>query len=352
MAGGASMNDILKAIKASGGDVLEHSSDSDESRSQLEKRVMELASRNVQLNKSVKALAVVSQPFDNSELPLPAAKAEVRAQGLIEQTAKIAASALELSQRTAELAQSNSALLRRTKTLEDTNAGLKLLIRQREDFTAALTHDLKNPLIGCNSILHALLKGNYAEQEQKHLLNEVIESNNAMLRMIWNMLDTYKYECGSLKPHTLPINLIELLHTSLKEFAYHMSAKRQTCKLDVPIALPKVAGDRIFLRRVFINLMGNAVKFTPDEGNIDVKASFDERFVHLTFEDSGAGIPFQQREHLFEQFWQGDRSEISSIGTGLGLYLSKAIVEAHQGRLECTSAEGAGAAFTVTLPRI
>jgi two-component system, sensor histidine kinase and response regulator len=336
MARGASIDQILEELRAAG--AFSVGSACDLGRATLEDKVAELASRNVQLNRTVQTLA---DSTTSSKEPL----------GLVEQTAQLAASALELSQRTAKLAESNAELLHRTQTLEDANADLKLMMRQREDFTAALTHDLKNPLIGCNGVLQGIITGKFTDDEQKHLLNEVVESHNAMLRMIWNMLDIYKYECGALKPNQTSINLIELLHASLKEFAYVMSEKKQTCKLDVPIALPKLNGDRMLLRRVLINLVGNAVKFTPDKGSIDVKATFDEKSVRLAVEDSGAGIPFAKREHLFKQFWQGDHSQISSVGTGLGLYLSRAIVQAHGGSLECTSGESSGAVFTVTLPR-
>lgn len=277
---------------------------------------------------------------------------------LVERTAQLASSALELSRITAELvilnehAESKTVELeRRNLQLSQTNEELSKLLQQRDDFVASLTHDLKNPLIGVNRILEAILAGAVSLEDQKSLLKQIHSSNNFMLHMIWNLLDTYKHHSGALVPQLKQVNLVALLHAILEEFSFHMSSKNQSAKLQIPASFPDVPADMILLRRALFNLIDNAIKFTPEGGSIEVFGEFDSATVRLSVRDSGKGIPFQQREKLFSQFWQGRRGVENQIGTGLGLYLTKNIIDLHGGTLECSSVDGAGATFSILLPR-
>jgi signal transduction histidine kinase len=277
---------------------------------------------------------------------------------LVERTAQLASSALELSRITAELvilnehAESKTVELeRRNLQLSRTNEELNQLLQQRDDFVASLTHDLKNPLIGVNRILEAILAGTVSLEDQNTLLKQIHSSNNFMLHMIWNMLDTYKHHSGALVPQLKQVNLVALLHAILEEFSFHMASKNQSAKLEIPASFPDVQADMVLLRRALFNLIDNAIKFTPEGGSIEVFGEFDSATVRLSVRDSGKGIPYEQREKLFSQFWQGRRGVENQIGTGLGLYLTKNIVDLHGGNLECSSVDGAGATFCILLPR-
>lgn len=281
-----------------------------------------------------------------------------RSVDLVERTAQLASSALELSRITAELVISNEKAVRKTielelrnKQLSTANDELNELLRQRDDFVASLTHDLKNPLIGVNRILEAITSGVVEPEEQKRLLQQIHSSNNFMLHMIWNLLDTYRHHSGALRPQFTDVNLLALLHTILSEFSFHMESKRQTAKMEIQASFPDVRADTILLRRALFNLVDNAIKFTPEDGYIKVAGEFDRATVRLSIRDSGKGIPFEQREKLFDQFWQGKRGGDNQIGTGLGLYLTKNIIELHGGKLECSSVDGEGATFCISLPR-
>ncbi|HIA55176.1 MAG TPA: hypothetical protein EYN91_24355, partial [Candidatus Melainabacteria bacterium] len=270
-----------------------------------------------------------------SQLTIADGKAELqhRHVDLVERSAQLASSALELSRITAELVILNELSESKTVELEkrnlqliETNSELNELLRQRDDFVASLTHDLKNPLIGVNRILEAILSGGVSPEDQQPLLQQIHSSNNFMLHMIWNLLDTYKHHSGALVPQLKQVNLVALLHAILGEFSFHMASKRQRAKLEIAASFPDIQADAILLRRALFNLIDNAIKFTPEDGYIEVFGEFDNETVRLSVRDSGRGIPFEQREKLFEQFWQGKRDVENQIGTGLGLYLTKNIV--------------------------
>lgn len=295
-----------------------------------------------------------------SQLTIADGKAELqhRHVDLVERSAQLASSALELSRITAELVILNELSESKTVELEkrnlqliETNSELNELLRQRDDFVASLTHDLKNPLIGVNRILEAILSGGVSPEDQQPLLQQIHSSNNFMLHMIWNLLDTYKHHSGALVPQLKQVNLVALLHAILGEFSFHMASKRQLAKLEIAASFPDIQADAILLRRALFNLIDNAIKFTPEDGYIEVFGEFDNETVRLSVRDSGRGIPFEQREKLFEQFWQGRRGVENQIGTGLGLYLTKNIVDLHGGTLECSSVDGEGATFSISLPR-
>ena len=116
----------------------------------------------------------------------------------------------------------------------------------------------------------------------------------------------------------------------------------------IPATLPPIDCDRYRLRQVFANLLGNAVKFIPARGNIEVRAWSQVKDVHFAVSDSGPGIPDDQVSHLFDRYWKG--SAEGRHGTGLGLFIAKGIVEAHGGQIWFESPEGGGSSFYFTIP--
>ncbi len=206
--------------------------------------------------------------------------------------------ALELSLRTRQLAE-------RTEELADSNAELKARMQQREDFVAALTHDLKNPLIGATKILELIAAGSLRERqdEQDKILNLVIESNKSMLRMIWNMLDVYRQESGSLIPVIESVDVSDLLNQCLQEFAFSIQDKKLKLILDTSAELPSIQTDRILLRRVLSNLLDNAVKFSPKGGELTVGGTFNEEQLLISVKDAGPGMSETQMEQISQRFW-------------------------------------------------
>jgi len=269
--------------------------------------------------------------------------------GLITGADRLATAALELSLRTNELDQSNKDLVTRTEELAGVNAELRLMMQQREDFVAAVTHDLKNPLIGGTRILEYIVDGSVESDRQSEILLQVIESNKNMLMMIWNMLDVYRSDSGALVPVPETINIAELLNKCVGEFSFVIKEKKIELAIEIAAGLPEISSDKILLRRVLVNLLDNAVKFTPEGGRIFVSAAGSEHQLQLTVTNSGAGLSVLQLGRIFQRFWQTESGRQYGIGTGLGLFVSKQIIESLDGQIACTSTEHQSTTFTLTL---
>ncbi|MBC7998592.1 MAG: HAMP domain-containing histidine kinase [Leptolyngbya sp.] len=261
----------------------------------------------------------------------------------------LSAESLTLTQRTAQLDESNKGLTERAVDLEHANAELKAIMQQREAFVVSLTHDLKNPLIGGTRILEFIVDGSIDSDRQPAVLRQVINSNKCMLRMIWNMLDVYRYEAGALIPFQESVNFGELIKHCLEEFAFAIREKEVEVIFEVPDNLI-IKTDRIMLRRVLTNLLDNAVKFSPQGGQLFVQATCNQQQLGIVIKDCGPGMKETQLGKVFERFWQTRHGREASTGTGLGLFLSKQIIETLGGQIECTSIENGGTTFTISLP--
>jgi PAS domain S-box-containing protein len=253
-----------------------------------------------------------------------------------------------------ELEILNKELSAKTDELSVSNESLRSIIQQREDFLAAISHDLKNPLIASNRILKVLLGGEVKEPAQvTGLLGQLIDTNQSMLRMIWNLLDIYRSELGVLRPQLEKVNLVTLLNACMKEFAFQIQAKRLEVSYICELCEEEreLLGDVVFLHRAIANLVDNAVKYTPAGGSIVLILKAAPGEIWLSIKDSGRGVPPEQREHLFDRFWQGELGREARVGIGIGLRLTRDIIEAHGGKLEYEGREGEGATFTISLPQ-
>lgn len=238
----------------------------------------------------------------------------------------------------------------------------KEIERLRDDFVSTLTHDLRTPLLAAIQTLGFFADGSLGElsSRQQELITMLIQSNRELLGLVNVLLEVYKYESGRQKLILDTVDLAELIGAIVQELDALANNRCQCLKLAFddtaePDAL-KVRGDKQELKRVFVNLIGNAINFTPKEGAIRVTLSVHpvnddaaRRQVEVCVADNGRGIPAQDIPLLFQRFSQGTSKQRSS-GSGLGLYLSRQIVEAHQGTIWVESEEGKGSRFFVSLP--
>lgn len=239
------------------------------------------------------------------------------------------------------------------------------MARQREDFVSRLTHDLRTPLVAADRMLNLFLQEAFGEiaPEMQEAIEIMIRSNKNLLQMVNTLLEVYRHDAGSKTLIFSPVDLQEVVQEVVQELEPLVQAQGLTLQLDLSGASGSkdssntlVLGDRLELRRVLTNIVGNAIKFT-DTGSITIRlaggnpAELDGRqspnWVRLEVEDTGAGIPPDDQSMLFERFRQGDHKR---AGSGLGLYLSRRIVEAHQGTIEAESAVGQGSLFIIRLP--
>jgi two-component system, sensor histidine kinase and response regulator len=238
------------------------------------------------------------------------------------------------------------------------------IARQREDFVSRLTHDLRTPLVAADRMMSLLTQGAMGDLslEVAEALEVMARSNDNLLTLVNTLLEVYRYEAGRKTLNFTSVNLPTLAQEVVEELAslaihkdLHLELVKPTgCELgDLPLI---VQGDRLELRRVLTNLVGNAIKFT-DNGSVKVLLSTGlskpnavggvRPLVKLAVQDTGPGIPPQEHGTLFESFTQGQHKR---SGSGLGLHLSRRIMEAHEGTIGLTSEVGRGSTFTVALP--
>jgi signal transduction histidine kinase len=227
------------------------------------------------------------------------------------------------------------------------------IARQRQDFVSRLTHDLRTPLVAADRMLILFQEGalgNLSPQMQE-VIEIMARSNSNLLAMVNTLLEVYRFEAGRKTLAFQPVNLSQLLQEVSQELNPLASQKELSVKLnwDEELGKSMVMGDRLELHRLFTNLIGNAVKFT-DTGTVTIRmtrATTSDNSITVEIADTGPGIPDEEQATLFERFRQGSHK---SSGSGLGLYLSRRIVEAHQGTIFMNSEVGKGSVFVVTLP--
>ncbi|MEH2392838.1 MAG: hybrid sensor histidine kinase/response regulator [Nostoc sp.] len=217
----------------------------------------------------------------------------------------------------------------------------------RTDFVSRFTHDLRIPLVASNRVLKLLLSGRFCEvsPQLQEIIDTMIGSNQDLLEMVNTLLEVYRHEAGCKTLKISPCNIQELVSEVTQELTPLAEEKGLAINIDRGDA-STIMGDRVELRRVLTNIIGNAIKFT-DKGSIDIHSYLTPADVTIDIQDTGPGISKQDQAILFERFRQGKHQR---SGSGLGLYLSRCIIEAHQGTINVTSEPGQGSTFTIRLP--
>jgi signal transduction histidine kinase len=228
---------------------------------------------------------------------------------------------------------------------------------QREDFVSRLTHDLRTPLVAADRMLMLFQQGALGtlSPQMQEVIAIMARSNINLLTMVNTLLEVYRFEAGRKTLAFQPVNLGQLLEEVIGELAPLAQDKTLSLNLDLTEGSNIVMGDRLELYRLFTNLIGNAIKFT-EAGSITIRFTSQRQFseksnsvdyIRIEIADTGPGIPPEEQATIFERFRQGSHK---SSGSGLGLYLARRIVEAHQGIILLNSELGKGSVFIVLLP--
>ncbi|WP_414567933.1 ATP-binding protein [Nostoc sp. CCY 9925] len=226
------------------------------------------------------------------------------------------------------------------------------LSQRREDFVTRLTHDLRTPLIAADQFLKLLQRGVFGNtlSAMRESLEQMAQSNQTLLSMVDTLLEVYQYEAGGKTLDFFVVDLWELCQQVVQELMPLADVKHLTLKAvltkGTEASLVRVKGDRLELRRLITNLVGNAIRFS-DAGSVEVRLNSTVQGVTIEVEDTGIGMNPEEQLLLFDRFRQGKHQR---RGNGLGLYLSRQIVEAHQGNISVSSTVGKGSIFTVYLP--
>jgi two-component system, sensor histidine kinase and response regulator len=230
------------------------------------------------------------------------------------------------------------------------------LLAQKEEFIARMNHDLQTPLVGANRMLELLCDNVFGDlpAEAKSNLQIISRSNQDLLQMVRNLVEVYTYDTEVKQFTFTSIDLIRLITEVISELipiAVTKNVELTTIIVDRdrPDASFQVIGDRLELKRLVTNLIGNSLKFT-DLGSISIKltpAILNSPTVTIAVTDTGTGITAQNLGNLFERFRHGNHKRSNS---GLGLYLCEQITKAHGGKISVVSKVGKGSTFTVELP--
>jgi signal transduction histidine kinase len=259
----------------------------------------------------------------------------------------------ELEQRVAErthklqlIADENARLLAEQET---TIVKLQELDRLKSEFLTSMSHELRTPL---NSILgfSELLMLDLTDKVARNDAELIHSSGQILLAIINDILDVSKLEAGLMEIVPEPLNVVEIMPEIFASSVVLVRNKAIKIEMDVPDILPVVHADKLRLKQVLLNLIGNAVKFTST-GMITIKASLEGDFIRFGVIDMGIGVPKEKQELIFRQFQQVDMSGTRSYGgVGLGLAISKKLVEMHGGEIGVVSEEGVGSEFWFTVP--
>jgi signal transduction histidine kinase len=284
----------------------------------------------------------IEKPWDNEDLLL-CIKNGLERSNLIE---KLNLKINELSEAEMQLKKYNSQLESMVKEKTED------LIKSREDFVATLAHDLRTPLLAAIQTLMFFLDGSLGQLSEKQnlLLETMLCSNQDMLGLVNALLEVYRYESGELVLCKDFFNLKDLINQCSQEIGSLLDKKGINLDIDDTDDL-KIYADRQELRRVIANLLGNAVNYTQSGGKINIAFASTEDSTVVSVEDTGIGIPEEDIPKLFNRFSQGT-SKKRSVGTGLGLYLARQIIEAHNGKIWLESEPGKGSKFNFSIPNI
>jgi len=224
--------------------------------------------------------------------------------------------------------------------------------RLKMDLVAALAHDMKSPLgsvMGYASLMTEQLAGRPEEKGRLEFLERIQENVQGIVNLLTEFLEASKAEAGKLEITRARVSINDLLQTVARHQQSDVRTKGLTLELNLDQQLPEVFGDGTQLDRVFRNLVGNAIKFTPIGGKITVSSSPDDGYVRVSIQDTGRGISREDLPLLFSQF-RRLKSSVGIEGTGLGLFIVKTLVEAHKGTVQAESGDGQGSTFIVRLP--
>jgi signal transduction histidine kinase len=222
-------------------------------------------------------------------------------------------------------------------------------IASRDDVLAVVSHDLRNPVNRVRMAAEMLLETNRVHDTGRDTLGMVIRAADEMNRLIGDLLDVARIEAGTLSIERGPVALADLMERLEESHEAEARKKKLTWRVDCPDAPVTVPADEGRLLQALGNLVGNAMKFTPERGEVRVEVVAAADAVRIAVRDTGPGMDASQLAHVFDRFWQGHSGD--RRGAGLGLAITRGIADAHDGRLWLESEVGRGTTAWLELPR-
>ncbi|MEW5773262.1 MAG: ATP-binding protein [Thermodesulfobacteriota bacterium] len=222
---------------------------------------------------------------------------------------------------------------------------------QLNRFTADASHELRTPLTAIRSVGEVGLQGSHSRRELRDIIGSMLEEADRMTGMVDGLLSFSRAESGAAGLDRGPVDISALAGEVADCLGVLAEEKEQTLKAEAPAPVVAVA-DRLVLRQALMNILDNAIKYTPAGGNISVRVARQDAWAEVVIEDTGPGISPEHHDRIFERFSRIDRGRARMHGgCGLGLSIAKRAVEIHGGAIELASAPGQGSRFRILIPR-
>jgi two-component system sensor histidine kinase ResE len=234
--------------------------------------------------------------------------------------------------------------------IQDVTEG-RHLEKMRSEFVANVSHELRTPMTSIQGFVEALMDGLAEDKESQERCLRVIHEETVRLNLLVNdLLDLSRLETGQIKWPMEPVHLHLLFSQVIDKLQPQLEKQQLQAEIDCPPDLPPVLGSRDRIQQVLINLLGNAIAFTPHGGRILLDAQEEGPLIRISITDTGVGIPLEEQEKIWQRFHKVDKARTRGLsGTGLGLSIVKQIVEAHGGEVGLHSMPGEGSTFYFTL---
>jgi signal transduction histidine kinase len=239
------------------------------------------------------------------------------------------------------------------RELEDKSAQLEQVSRHKSEFLANMSHELRTPLnaiIGFSEVLLEKMFGDLNDRQEEYL-QDILSSGQHLLSLINDILDLSKVEAGQMELDLEAFSLREALQNGLTMLKERASRHRIALDLEIEPDLDLVLADERKVKQVVFNLLSNAVKFTPAGGQVEIRARRVDGEIVIAVQDTGLGIAPEDLQHVFDEFRQVGNAQAKHEGTGLGLSLTRKLVQLHSGSISVESQPGHGSTFTFTLPQ-
>jgi signal transduction histidine kinase len=226
------------------------------------------------------------------------------------------------------------------------------LVKEKDNFLSTVSHELRSPLFSIRGFLELILNDKVPDAEkQRHFLALAYEEGKHLNSLVDDLLDISRMEAGQLQIEMETVSMHDVIHRVADCLQNIATEKSVDLQVIVPASLPTVQGDTGRLEQAVTNLVHNAIKFTPQGGEVAIRACVEDESLMVRVGDTGIGIPADALPNLFQRFYQVNGSATREAGgTGLGLYIAKKIIEGHEGRIWAESTLGRGSTFSFTIP--
>jgi signal transduction histidine kinase len=237
------------------------------------------------------------------------------------------------------------------RIMERKNARLQAVDKLKDEFLANAGHELRTPLTSIQGFSEILLSRDLTENRREHYAEVINGQANLMSQIIENLLDIAQVaDDEHLEIEARPIDMDMLIDEALAPFVYHYPD--HAIRYESGAKTPPVLGEAFQLKRVIRNLVDNAIKYSPDGGAVTIRSRVIPGYLEVSVQDEGIGLTREQQKHVFDKFYQVSAPGVDKGGIGVGLTISKLIIESHGGQIRVTSEPGAGSTFTFTVPLV